>query len=199
MKKVIFGLYKNEKQAQQMIDQLNSANCSIQDVSLLCSSNRASSGKEMTGKNASWTKEGHVKEENLGSQNKSAVTNLSGSLTKLSNVSTINIPELGSFIVAGPLKAILSSASQSNSSNSRQSYIANLLISYGIIENEAKRFEDKVKKGQFIFFYHNDDLNQLNRVKEIFKQTGAEDVLIATGASTENSKKSSEMKKKSKV
>lgn len=196
MKKAIFGVFKNENQAQKFVDLINNAHYSITDISLLVPANKVggnaqgnadySKNEQKSSTGSSWSKQGNVSEEESHGRNAAASSfkspaaapssaHLSGSLGKLSNISTINIPGAGSFYVAGPVKSQLSNVSGSNGA------IAQILISYGIKDSDAKRYEDKVKKGQLIMFYNSDQVDQLNKVKEFFNQAGAEDVYLSAG------------------
>ena len=50
------------------------------------------------------------------------------------------------------------------------------LIGLGIPEVEAKRNEEKLKKGNYLVSAHANTDDQLDRAEEIFKAKGAEDI-----------------------
>ncbi len=50
------------------------------------------------------------------------------------------------------------------------------LIGMGIPEIEAKRYEDKLKSGNYLIAVHTHDGDEKDRAKEIFKSAGAEDI-----------------------
>ena len=50
------------------------------------------------------------------------------------------------------------------------------LIGLGIPEVEAKRYEDKLKTGNYLIAVHAHDGDEKNRAKEIFKNAGAENI-----------------------
>jgi uncharacterized membrane protein len=54
------------------------------------------------------------------------------------------------------------------------------LIGLGIPEIEAKRYEDKLKTGNYLIAVHAVDGDQKDRAKEIFKSAGAEDISTAS-------------------
>ncbi len=50
------------------------------------------------------------------------------------------------------------------------------LIGLGIPEIEAKRYEEKFKKGNYLVSVHTDNGDQIDRAKKIFKEADAEDI-----------------------
>jgi len=54
--------------------------------------------------------------------------------------------------------------------------IAGGLIELGIPEVEARRFEGRVKTGKVLISVHTDDAGDIARARDIFKQTGAQDI-----------------------
>jgi hypothetical protein len=50
------------------------------------------------------------------------------------------------------------------------------LIGLGIPESEANRCEEKLKKGNYLIAVHTAESEDVDRAKNIFKTTGAEDV-----------------------
>jgi hypothetical protein len=50
------------------------------------------------------------------------------------------------------------------------------LIGLGVPEIEAKRYEEKLKKGNYLIAVHTDESEDVGRAKNIFKTAGAEDV-----------------------
>jgi hypothetical protein len=56
------------------------------------------------------------------------------------------------------------------------------LIGLGIPEIEAKRYEEKLKKGNGLISAHADNSDQIERAKAIFSEAGAEDINTASEA-----------------
>jgi len=54
------------------------------------------------------------------------------------------------------------------------------LIGLGIPEIEAKRYEEKLKSGNYLIAVHAQDDDQENRAKEIFEAAGAEDITTSS-------------------
>src|ERR1700686_3360997 len=50
------------------------------------------------------------------------------------------------------------------------------LIGLGIPEIEAKRYDEKLRKGNYLIAVHTHESKDVNRAKEIFKDAGAEDI-----------------------
>jgi len=60
------------------------------------------------------------------------------------------------------------------------------LIGLGIPEIEAKRYEEKLRKGNYLVSVHADDGDQVDRAKAIFKDAGAEDISTVSEAAVPN-------------
>jgi hypothetical protein len=178
MKKTIIGCFKNEKQIQQVIEQLGNQNYSLQDVSLICPS-KGSSTPSSSPTKASWTKEGNIQEET--SQQSSPSKN---SYSKLNQYSTINIPGMGSCNVAGPVKSYLSSSSHGGNQGS---FLTSFFTNCGITESDARKYEDNLKKGHCILMYQNEKMDQLNQFRDLCTKAGAQELSMSAGA--EKSKK----------
>jgi hypothetical protein len=57
------------------------------------------------------------------------------------------------------------------------------LVGLGIPEIEAKRYDEKLKKGNYLVAVHADESNEIDRAKDIFKRAGAEDISTVREAS----------------
>ena len=57
------------------------------------------------------------------------------------------------------------------------------LIGLGIPEIEAKRYEEKLKKGNYLIAVHTEEGEDANRAKRIFQNAGAEDLSTVSEAS----------------
>jgi hypothetical protein len=101
---------------------------------------------------------------------------LGGTVGWLAGIGTLAIPGLGPFIAAGPIMAALGGAAIGATVGG----IAGTLIGLGIPEYEAKQYEGKIKGGNILISVHTDDGKQVDRVKEIYKAAGAEDISTTT-------------------
>ena len=95
-----------------------------------------------------------------------------GVLGLLAGVGALAIPGLGPFIAAGPIMAALSGAAVGATTGG----IVGGLIGMGIPEVEAKRYENKLKNGNYLIAVHAADGDQKDRAKDIFEEAGAEDI-----------------------
>ena len=88
------------------------------------------------------------------------------------------IPGVGPFIAAGPIMAALSGAALGATTGG----LVGGLVGLGIPEIEAKRYEDKLRKGNYLISAHAEDGKDLDRAKKIFKTEGAEDISTVSEA-----------------
>ena len=95
-----------------------------------------------------------------------------GVLGLLAGIGTLAIPGMGPLIAAGPIMAALSGAAVGATAGG----IAGGLIGLGIPEIEAKRYEEKLKTGNYVIAVDADDREEVKRAKEIFKNENADDI-----------------------
>jgi hypothetical protein len=95
-----------------------------------------------------------------------------GVLGLLAGVGALAIPGVGPFIAAGPIMAALGGAAVGATTGG----IVGGLIGMGIPEIEAKRYEDKLKTGNYLIAIHVHDGDEKDRAKQIFRNAGAEDI-----------------------
>ena len=99
-----------------------------------------------------------------------------GVLGLLAGIGALAIPGVGPFIAAGPIMAALSGTAIGATTGG----IVGGLIGLGIPEFEAKRYEDKLKTGNYLIAVHAHDGAETDRAKEIFKTAGAEDITTSS-------------------
>src|SRR5215203_3930352 len=58
------------------------------------------------------------------------------------------------------------------------------LVGMGIPEIEAKRYEGKLKEGNYLIAVHAEDGDQVDRAKEIFKAANADDITSSSMSKT---------------
>src|SRR5207244_9199931 len=97
----------------------------------------------------------------------------------LAGVGALAIPGVGPFIAAGPIMAALSGAAVGAATGG----VVGGLIGLGIPEIEAKRYEEKLKKGNYLIAVHTDENEDVDRAKHIFKTGGAQDISTVSEAS----------------
>src|SRR6266436_2341861 len=103
-----------------------------------------------------------------------------GVIGLLAGIGALAIPGVGPFIAAGPIMAALSGAAGGAATGG----VVGGLIGLGIPEIEAKRYEEKLKKGNYLIAVHTDESEDVDRAKHIFKTAGAEDISTVSEAST---------------
>jgi hypothetical protein len=82
-------------------------------------------------------------------------------------------------IAAGPVVAALAGMGIGGAVGG----VAGALVGMGIPEYEAKRYEGRLQKGGILLSAHCDTSDEIKRVKEIMKCTGAEDISSTGGDS----------------
>src|ERR1700704_4706278 len=140
----VFGIVKSYTQAEQIVERLQSAGFAVSEISILLP---ADEGKHDIG---------HVKATKAPEgATTGAVTGgvTGGVLGLLAGIGALAIPGVGPFIAAGPIMAALSGAAIGGTTGG----IVGGLIGLGIPEIEAKRYEGKLKSGNYLIAVHAKD------------------------------------------
>jgi len=161
--KSVFCIASSRTQAESIVDRLQRANFSNNDISVLFPD------KETT-RDFVHTKNTKAPEGIAAGAGTGGV--VGGALGWLAGIGALAIPGVGPFIAAGPILAALSGAAV----GATVCGIAGGLIGLGIPELEAKRYEGKIKAGNILISVHTEDSDELNRAEQIFKDAGAEDI-----------------------
>ena len=169
-KKSVFCIASSRGQANQIVDQLKTANFSNNDISVLFPDKGTS--RDFAHEKNTKAPEGAVAGAGTGGV-------LGGALGWVAGIGALAIPGVGPFIAAGPIIAALSGAAVGAAVGG----IAGGLIGLGIPELEAKRYEGKVKAGNILISVHTENSKDITRAKEIFTSAGAQDVCITGEAS----------------
>jgi hypothetical protein len=168
--KAVFCIVKTEAQASDIVDDLQSAGFSNNDVSALFPDKGTS--RDFAHEKKTKAPEGAATGAGVGGI-------LGGTLGWLAGIGALAIPGVGPLIAAGPIMGLLSGAAVGAATGG----LAGALVGYGMPELEAKQYEAKVKGGNILMSVHADDRDQVSRAKEIFKRHGAEDVSYTGEAS----------------
>jgi hypothetical protein len=161
--KAVFCIVNSEEQATRIVQDLQQAGFSSNDVSALFPDKRGS--RDFAHEQGTKAPEGATAGVGAGAL-------LGGALGWLAGIGALAIPGVGPLIAAGPILATLSGAAVGAATGG----IAGALIGYGMPELEAKRYEGKVHGGNILLSVHADDGKQVDRVKEIFERHRAEDI-----------------------
>lgn len=150
-------------QTESIVGQLKSAGFSSSDISVLMADK--GSTRDFAMDNSTKAPEGAATGAGTGAV-------LGGTLGWLAGIGALAIPGLGPFIAAGPIMAALGGAAVGGSIGG----LAGALVGMGIPEYEAKQYEGKVKSGRSLVSVHSADRDETQRLKELFKDAGAEDI-----------------------
>jgi tetrahydromethanopterin S-methyltransferase subunit C len=100
---------------------------------------------------------------------------IGGTLGLLAGIGSLAIPGLGPFIAAGPIMGALAGLGVGGAVGG----LVGALVGMGIPEYEAKRYEGRVKDGGVLLSVHVSSSDDVSRVKDLLKQTGADDIASA--------------------
>ena len=170
-KKSVFCIATSRDQADRIVGQLEAANFSNNDISVLFPDKDTT--RDFAHEKNTKAPEGAVAGVGTGGA-------LGGALGWIVGIGALAIPGVGPFIAAGPILAALSGAAIGATVGG----IAGGLIGMGIPELEAKRYEGKVKAGNILLSVHTDNSEEITRAKDIFTAAGAQDICVTGEAST---------------
>ncbi|HEV2805240.1 MAG TPA: general stress protein [Chthoniobacterales bacterium] len=162
----VFGIVKTHAQAEQVVEGLQRAGFPAAEISVLLPDRE---GKHDIG---------HVKATKApeGATTGAATGGVTGGvLGLLAGIGALAIPGVGPFIAAGPIMAALSGAAIGATTGG----VVGGLIGMGIPEIEAKRYEDKLRTGNYLIAVHAHDGDEKDRAKTIFENAGAEDISVS--------------------
>jgi len=169
--KSVFCITTSREQADHVVERLKTANFSNNDISVLFPDKGTT--RDFAHEKNTKAPEGAVVGAGTGGV-------IGGALGWIAGIGALAIPGVGPFIAAGPIIAALSGAAVGAAVGG----IAGGLIGLGIPEIEAKRYEGKVKAGNILISVHTEDSQEIARAKDIFTQTGAQDICSTGEAST---------------
>ena len=166
-KSSVFCIAKSASQAEQIVEDLQSAGFDVSEISVLM--------PDTAGKHDF----GHVKATKApeGATTGATAGGVTGGvLGLLAGIGALAIPGVGPFIAAGPIMAALSGAALGATTGG----LVGGLIGLGIPEIEAKRYEQKLRAGNYLVAVDARDSDQVDRAKEIFKNAGADDIATSS-------------------
>jgi len=173
----VFCIAKNVAQAERAVEGLQAAGFPTSEISVLLPDTE---GKHDIG---------HVKATKApeGATTGGLTGGVAGGvLGLLAGIGALAIPGVGPLIAAGPIMAALSGAAIGGATGG----LVGGLIGLGIPEIEAKRYEEKLRSGNYLIAVHVHNDDQEKRAKEIFKNAGAEDITSSAMSSVPKDEKS---------
>src|ERR1700680_1194193 len=174
----VFGIYSTRVAVENAADSLVRSGFLTSDISVLLPESLGGP-KDMGTEKATKAPEGTAVGVTSGGL-------IGGTLGLLGGVGVLAIPGLGPFIAAGPIMAGLAGLAELGVGGAVGG-VTGALISMGIPEFEAKRYEGRLKTGGILLSVHCDTGEEIKRAKEVLKATGAEDV-SSTGESSRDTK-----------
>src|SRR5712672_3335122 len=166
----VFGIYRSRVSVENAVDRLRQENFRNTDISVLFPENEGT--KDFA----------HVKNTKAPEGAATGATSgavIGGGLGWLAGIGALAIPGVGPLIAAGPIVAALAGAAVGGATGG----IVGGLIGLGIPEIEAKRYDEKLKKGNYLVAVHTDESEDVDRAKHIFKTVGAENISVVSEAS----------------
>jgi len=191
-KMAVFGVYFNREQVGRAVEQFQSAGFRDADISVVLSGEQGATKlqevqarepknvnekvKDLTSKDTKDISSGRSKDVDAKNTKvpQAAATGagigaaLGGSLGLVAALSAIAIPGIGALLVAGPLFGAFAGATAGGA--------VGVLVGVGIPEDEAKLYEDRLKKGGLLVSVHTESREEADRARNIFQQTGASDI-----------------------
>ena len=162
-KKAVFGIVTTHALAETVVNDLNRAGFSSNDISVLFPDKAGT--RDFAHEKNTKAPEGAVAGAGTGGV-------AGGTLGLLVGIGALAIPGLGPLIAAGPLLAALSGAAVGAAVGG----LTGALVGMGIPELEAKQYEGKIRDGNILISVHTDDGKAVDRVKEIFKRLQVSDI-----------------------
>lgn len=175
--KSVYAIATSEGQALQIVDSLNDAGFTNNDISALFSD------KESTHQ---FAHEANTKAPEGAVTGVATGGVLGGALGLLAGIGALAIPGVGPLIAAGPLLAALSGAA----AGAAVGGIAGALIGMGIPELEAKRYENRIAEGNILISVHAETSEKVRIAKQILEGAGAQDIAATSISDAEPVSKS---------
>ena len=169
----VFGIYRTIGQAEDTVNQLVAAGFANDDISVLLPDNQST--RNFAHKKDTKAPEGTATGVTAGGA-------IGGALGLLAGIGALAIPGVGPLIAAGPIMGALAGLGVGGAVGG----LIGALVGMGIPEYEAKRYEGRVKEGGILLSAHCDTSEEIDRAKEILKQTGAEDIASSGEASADS-------------
>jgi hypothetical protein len=169
MKRSVYCIARSQEQAEVIVDKLRMAGFSANDISVLFPDK--SGTKDFAHEHNTKAPEGATAGGVAG-------MGIGAILGWVAGIGAIAIPGVGPFIAAGPIVAALSGAAVGGVTGG----IVGALVGLGIPEFEAKRYEEKIRSGNILISVHTEDSDERSRAKDIFKDSGAEDIASSAEA-----------------
>lgn len=159
----VFGIFSTYSSVELAVDELRDSGFRNVDVSVLLPENIGS--KDLAHEKGTKTPEGVIAGASAGAV-------LGGALGWLVGVGALAIAGLGQVIAAGPILATLAGVEVGGTFGG----FAGALVSMGIPEYEAKRYEGRIKDGGILLSAYCDNSKWARLAKDILTRTSGQDI-----------------------
>src|SRR5215831_6435305 len=159
----VYGIYRDRAHVEDAVDALIDNSFRSEDISVLMPENVGT--KDFAHEKGTKAPEGAAAGAGTG-------VVVGGTLGLLAGIGALAIPGVGPFIAAGPIMGALAGIGAGGALGG----IVGAFVGMGMPEIEAKRYEEKLKKGNYLIAVHTDANEDVDRAKHIFKTAGAEDI-----------------------
>jgi hypothetical protein len=169
MRHAVYGLLKDQAQADSVVASLRSAGFTGSDISVLFPDKRGTQ---------EFAQEKNTKAPEGATTGGVAGMGIGAALGWLAGIGSLAIPGVGPFIAAGPIMAALGGAAVGGATGG----LVGGLIGLGIPEYEAKQYEGKIRGGSALISIHAEGGDQQMRARRLLEEAGAENVSSSTEA-----------------
>jgi hypothetical protein len=159
----VFGIFQTEAQAERSVDDLLASGFSNDAVSVLLPDKQST---------RNFAHEKNTKAPEGVTAGTAAGGAIGGTLGLLVGLGAFAIPGAGPLLAAGPIISALAGVGAGGAMGG----LIGALVGMGIPEYEAKRYEGHIKAGGVLLSVHCETDEQINRAKDILKQTGGQDI-----------------------
>src|SRR3954469_15468576 len=163
MRHAVYGLVRDQAQADSVVSSLRSAGFTGSDISVLFPDKRGTQD---------YAQEKNTKAPEGATTGGVAGMGIGAALGWLAGIGSLAIPGVGPFIAAGPIMAALGGAAVGGATGG----LVGGLIGLGIPEREAKVYNDTVRGGGALVSVHTGDAEKQQRAREILATAGAENI-----------------------
>ncbi|MFN2378153.1 MAG: DUF3341 domain-containing protein [Candidatus Binatia bacterium] len=174
MSKAILCIATTLNQARNITDSLKSAGFNQDDISVLLADEEETS-------HFARTEDTRVPEG--AATGASAGGLLGGALGWLVGAGALAIPGAGPFLAAGPILSALGGLAVGATAGG----VGGALVGVGIPDEDAKRYESRLRDGNILISVHTDDGAEAARAKAIFEREYGEDISCSGEAAIETS------------
>lgn len=184
MTKVVFGIASNNSHADRIVNRLQQAGFTNEEISVLASDKEGKVSETDVSefgtiespttktKKGTFGHEKHTKAPEGGVTGAVAGGIIGGSIGLLAGLGALAIPGLGMFIAAGPIVAALSGSGIGGAAG----LLVGALVGLGIPEYEAKKYETQIKDGGILIAIHAEDNNATDLANQVLEQENAKDI-----------------------